>query len=172
MDRTEKIIRVNTLKELIKQKKLLLKKEQTELNLLQKKYEKENESELPILIFIIDESYPMPDDYTDCEYEYVYYCPDLDNIQCIMRHGYNELLPNTVDLRELFEEINMPKRIIPGSALSSEHCSKVDQAVLLLKRKIDELFDTHNINSWYELGTYLNSKIPERSQTKVLKPKE
>lgn len=85
MNRTEKITRLHELERAIKQKKVRLEKEKRELEILQEKYNKTKESELPLLLFLIDETLAMPEDKSDWQYEHVYYCPDIDEVKYI-RH--------------------------------------------------------------------------------------
>ena len=102
MNRTEKITRLHELERGIKQKKVRLEKEKRELEILQEKYNKTKESELPLLLFLIDETLAMPEDKSDWQYEHVYYCPDIDEVKYIINHSEKEQLPNTVDLRDNF----------------------------------------------------------------------
>ena len=78
MDRTEKVRKLQELKKEIKRKELQIIKKQSELKILEEEYMQEETSELPILLFLIDETLPMPDEPRDFMYEYVYYCPDTD----------------------------------------------------------------------------------------------
>ena len=43
-------------------------------------------------------------------------------------------------------------------------------AISLLKSKINNLFDSNDIDSWEELGMLLKSQILEKGQSKILKP--
>ena len=180
MDRTEKIIRVRALEKLIDQKKEQIAEEKKELKVLEQRLEEESTTEIPVLLFLIDETLPMPDDYRDCEYEYVYYCPDLDEVECIIKHSRDEFFPNVVDMRKFFKEIGIPSRMFPGR--SFDHSNKLNCAVSLLKTIIDDLFASNNINSWNDLASLLKA-VPnyyaapryygteEKGQPKVLKPK-
>ena len=78
MDRTEKVRKLQELKKEIKRKELQIIEKQSELKILEEEYMQEETSELPILLFLIDETLPMPDEPRDFMYEYVYYCPDTD----------------------------------------------------------------------------------------------
>lgn len=174
MDRTEKITRIRELKELIQKKQLLIKEETKKLEILYEQEKKENQSELPILLFLIDETLPMPDPDLEMDYrfEYIYYFPDLDDVVYIIRHKKNEFLTNTIDLRSNFEKVGIPEKIFPGSVRgNSQYRVIIENIVSDLKTKIDELFRSNNINSWNELGLYLTSKVNQEEQTKILKLK-
>ena len=178
MDRTEKIIKVRELQQLIEKKETQIAEENKELEVLEQRLKEESTSEIPVLLFLINETLPMPDDYNDYEFEYVYYFPDLDDIKCIKKHSKEEYLPNVVDMREFFKGIEMPSRIWPGSV--SKYSDKLNYAVSLLKTMIDDLFVSNNINSWGDLASLLNSlpsyyavpmynKDEEKDQLKVRK---
>lgn len=154
MDRTEKTIRIKSLKELIKQKETQIAVEENKLKILKKKLQEESATEIPVLLFLIDETLPMPDDYRDYEYEYIYYCPDLDEVKRITRHSRDEFLPNVVDMREFFKEVGIPQKIWPGS--SDNYSDELNYSVSLLKTIIDDLFVSKNINSWNDLALLLN----------------
>jgi len=182
MDRTEKIVRAEALKELIIQKRQMIKRENQELQMLEEQYKKAEESELPILLFVIDETLPMPDDYTDWRYEYIYYCPDLDTVKCIIRHNRNQLLPNSIDLSQAFNNVGMPKRYHCIASNDRGCWAIIQNAASIVKSQIDELFATNDINSWDELGSLLKAlpnycdasrddEPEEKGQPRVLKPK-
>ena len=78
MDRNEKIIKIQELEKEIKQKRLQIIEKGNELKILEEQYNQEKTSEIPILLFQIDDSLVMPDDGSGYRYEYVYYCPDTD----------------------------------------------------------------------------------------------
>lgn len=169
MDRTKKIKELKRLKEQIQQKELEIKNKQNELHTLKEQVNKINESELPILLFTINETLPMPDDEKDWEYEYVYYCPDLDEVKYVYKHRNNELLPNSIDLRNTFKIVGMPEHIWPGSIQSDpENYNKVEFVISYLKDTINNLFETQTINSWKELAPYLNNLDMEKGNIRVL----
>ena len=60
MDRTEKVRKLQELKKEIKRKELQIIEKQSELKILEEEYMQEETSELPILLFLIDETLPMP----------------------------------------------------------------------------------------------------------------
>ena len=65
MDRNEKIIKIQELEKEIKQKRLQIIEKGNELKILEEQYNQEKTSEIPILLFQIDESLAMPDDTSD-----------------------------------------------------------------------------------------------------------
>ena len=65
MDRNEKIIKIQELEKEIKQKKSQIIEKGNELKILEEQYNQEKTSEIPILLFQIDESLAMPDDRSD-----------------------------------------------------------------------------------------------------------
>ncbi|MCI8446548.1 MAG: hypothetical protein HFH31_03525 [Bacilli bacterium] len=168
MNALEKIMKLQKLKEEIKQKKIEIKEKEKELMELQAQYDAENTSELPILLFLVNQTLPMPDDEYDYQYEYIYYCPDLDDIKCFTKHRKNEFLPNTIDLRAQFESLGMPKRVWPADAYN-QYFSIVMQATSILESQIEELFQSNGINSWSDLGKLLTKEIEEKGKSKVLK---
>jgi len=170
MDRLKKINEVKTLNKLIQEKQLLINKENQELLILEEELKKIKQSELPILLFVIDETLPMPDDERDICYEYIYYFPDLDEVEYLIGHNYNQPLQNSLDLRSYFEKMGIPKRIWPGSVRSTvENRTKIELAISYLKNMIDDLFKTYDIKSWSELTTYLCETILEKEKIKKIK---
>lgn len=155
MDRTEKIIKVKALEKLIDQKEAEIAEDKKELKVLEQRLKEESTTEIPVLLFLINETLPMPDDYDDYKYEYVYYYPDLDEVKCITKHSRDEFFPNVVDMRKFFKEIGVPSKIWPGSVY--DYSNKLNYAVSLLKTMIDALFDSNNINSWSDLASLLNT---------------
>lgn len=169
MERTKKINELKVLKEKIEQKKLLIKKEKQELHSLEEQLEKVIKSELPILLFVINETLPMPDDFRDWKYEYVYYYPDFDLVKHIYKHKDDELLSNSIDLRKTFEKVGMPKFIWPGSLKSdAESYKKLEFVISYLRDIINNLFETEEIKSWKDLGSYLKDLDIEKGNIKVL----
>ena len=117
MARNEKIMKIQKLEREMKQKRLEIIAKGDELKELEEKYNQAKTSELPILLFQIDESLPMPDDRSDYRYEYVYYCPDTDEKKYIVRHSNEAFLSNTIDLRDCFLEFGIPRKSYSASAL-------------------------------------------------------
>ena len=167
MARNEKIMKIQKLEREMKQKRLEIIAKGDELKELEEKYNQAKTSELPILLFQIDESLPMPDDRSDYRYEYVYYCPDTDEKKYIVRHSNEEFLSNTIDLRDNFSSLLVPKKSYSTSAL--DYSSEIDMAVSLLKSQIDNLFDSKEISDWEELGTLLKTCSFKKEKSKVLK---
>ncbi len=167
MARNEKIMKIQKLEREMKQKRLEIIAKGDELKELEEKYNQAKTSELPILLFQIDESLPMPDDRSDYRYEYVYYCPDTDEKKYIVRHSNEEFLSNTIDLRDNFSSLPVPKKSYSTSAL--DYSTEIDMAVSLLKSQIDNLFDSKEISDWEELGTLLKTCSFKKEKSKVLK---
>jgi len=165
--RNEKIMKIQKLEREMKQKRLEIIAKGDELKELEEKYNQAKTSELPILLFQIDESLPMPDDRSDYRYEYVYYCPDTDEKKYIVRHSNEEFLSNTIDLRDNFSSLPVPKKSYSTSAL--DYSTEIDMAVSLLKSQIDNLFDSKEISDWEELGTLLKTCSFKKEKSKVLK---
>lgn len=155
MDRNEKIDKRKSLEKLIEEKETLIKNEKQELKILKKQYDELDQSELPILMFLVDHTMPMPDE-KDYEYEFVYYCPDLDEVKYITKHKQSELLPNTVDLRNFFKTLGMPERIWPGRILDKNSRDKLEYALTIIMNIIEDLFSNNKINNWNDLGKFLN----------------
>ena len=167
MARNEKIMKIQKLEREMKQKRLEIIAKGDELKELEEKYNQAKASELPILLFQIDESLAMPDDRSDYRYEYVYYCPDTDEKKYIVRHSNEEFLSNTIDLRDNFSSLLVPKKSYSTSAL--DYSTEIDMAVSLLKSQIDNLFDSKEISDWEELGTLLKTCSFKKEKSKVLK---
>ena len=167
MARNEKIMKIQKLEREMKQKRLEIIAKGDELKELEEKYNQAKASELPILLLQIDESLPMPDDRSDYRYEYVYYCPDTDEKKYIVRHSNEEFLSNTIDLRDNFSSLLVPKKSYSTSAL--DYSTEIDMAVSLLKSQIDNLFDSKEISDWEELGTLLKTCSFKKEKSKVLK---
>ncbi len=166
MNRFDKINRLQKLNQEIKEQMQRLVIEKKKLEVLKKAYELEHTSELPILMFVVDESLPMPDDEYDHNYELVYYLPDFDEIKFIYLNGRydkpNKRLPNTLDLTEKFESYGMPKYIFPGS-IRPEYYINVSDAVQDLIKEIDNILSFKEINSWEEIGNYLKNSEKTKS---------
>ena len=162
MDRNEKIIKIQELEK----ERLQIIEKGNELKILEEQYNQEKTSEIPILLFQIDESLAMPDDRSDYRYEYVYYWHDTDEKKYIVRHSNEAFLPNTIDLRDYFLEFGISRK----SYSALDYSSEIDMAISLLKSQINNLFDSNDIDSWEELGILLKSQILEKGQSKILKP--
>lgn len=156
MNATEKIDRIKHLEILIKEK-------ESELNLLKAEYNKTKEPELPILLFCINTTRSFPKDIRDYKYTYYYYCPDLDEVLIINKNGFfrEELLPDTLDFRQLFGKLVF----LP---LEVNITLKIRKAVKFLKAEIDSLFSNNNIDSWSELGNCLLDKCFDKGKPRLL----
>lgn len=160
MDRFEKIRNLEELKKLITRKKQLIEKRENELKQLEEKYNKDSKSELPILLFSVDTTSPMPDDESDYEYRYFYYYPDLNDIKIMVGNYKKELLPNTIDLRESFKNIGMPKKFWSGLPFL-EYKNETQFGVDIIKTIIDNILNNNIINTWAELKDYILINIDE-----------
>lgn len=167
MDRTEKVRKLQELKKEIKRKELQIIEKQNELKILEEEYTQEETSELPILLFLIDETLPMPDEPRDFMYEYVYYCPDTDKKLYIDQHSEEVFLPNTIDLRDSFSTFNVPRKSFPATAL--DYSSEINLAISILKSQIDDIFRHDTIDSWAGLGASLKVAALEKQFSRDLK---
>ena len=145
MDRFTKINEINNLKDAINKQKHLVEEELRRLHLLESEYSKTVVIELPILLFTLKD---LKEDNI-----YVYYYADLNKVDFVSKE--NKILPNAIDLKNTFKNLNMPDVISEDNAVESSE--KIDYAVNLLTTKIDELFSQYDINSWQELSVYLQS---------------
>ena len=145
MDRFTKINEINNLKDAINKQKHLVEEELRRLHLLESEYSKTIVIELPILLFTLKD---LKEDNI-----YVYYYADLNKVDFVSKE--NKILPNAIDLKNTFKNLNMPAVISSDNAVESSE--KIDYAVNLLVSKIDELFSQYDIKSWQELGIYLQS---------------
>lgn len=167
---SEKIMKISnalSLKNAIESKRKQIKQEQEELQILEEAYKKGQEPSLPILLFVIDETLPMPNDERDYNYEYVYYCPDLDDIKCIVEHKMEKFLPNSIDLRESFMDMGVPKKVFPGRVYN--YGNEIKEAVSILKNEINSFMLANMDSSWDSLGTFLVNKLNEKDYVKVLR---
>ena len=153
MNRMEKIEKVEKIIEQIVEKYAIIEKETKELKELEEKLKAANTSEMPVLLFTIDETLPMADDFKDYEYENVYYFPDLDIIKNKFTHERESFLPNTIDMRDFFKNMGVPKKRWPGQ--SYEFNSQIDCAISMLRAMIDELASTTEINSWEDFAALI-----------------
>ena len=172
MDKLNKINEIKKLRDLIKEKELLIEKESKEVKLLKEQLNVSlNESKLPILLFSVNETFP-DENVAGWKYENIYYFPDLDEVKYTYYQWSreNEFLPNTIDLRNYFESVDIPKKLWPWTVQTKdEYRRKVDVVALCLKEAIDNIFNNYQIESWEELGMYLNGQNIEKVTTKVLK---
>lgn len=159
---------IKNLEKSIKEKELQIGQLKNELKTLQEEYNNIGYSMLPILLFVLDETLPMPDNDWDWRYEYIYYCPDLDKTKYIIEHKENKFLPHTLDLRDAFKEFEVPQKSWPKSA--HDYSSEIDHAVFTLKEQINNLLDADKINSFSDLAEQLTSWASNNGQSKVLKP--
>lgn len=165
-ERKDKISMLLTLRNEIESKREHISQEQEDLKKLEEMYRKEQESSLPILLFVIDETIPMPDDESDYNYEYVYYCPDLDGIKCIVEHEKGKLLTNAVDLRNSFMYMGVPEKAFPRKARN--YSNEINKAVSIVKNEVNSFMASNNDSSWDELGRFLVDKFNEKDHVKVL----
>ena len=159
MDRLEKIRNLERLKKIIIRKKQLIEERKNELKELEEKYYKDSKSELPILLFSVDTTLPMPDDESDYEYRYLYYYPDFEKVDYRIGDYHRDLLPNTIDLRESFKNIGIPKRVWPEDPYL-EYKNETQIGIDIIKAIIDNILN-NNINSWTELKEYILLNIDE-----------
>lgn len=145
MDRFTKINEINNLKDAINKQKHLVEEEVRKLHTLESEYAKTSLIELPILLFTLKD---LKEDNI-----YVYYYADLNKVDFVSKE--NEILHNAIDLRNIFNGLNMPTVINKDNSIESSE--KIDLAVDLLTTKIDELFSRYDIKSWQELSIYLQS---------------
>lgn len=143
MIKTEKNIELERLKETVRQKQELLDKETEELeNLKSELREKdmENNSECPILLFMVNQSTPQWDDTHKQETAYIYYFPDYDATKCITRDRENEFLPNTIDMRGYFKNFGMPAQTYYGDTYH-DYFGIVQKAASILQHFAKAFFE-------------------------------
>ena len=117
----------------------------------------------------IDETLPMPNNESDIKYEYIYYCPDIDMVKRVIEQKENKYLPNTIDMRGIFQNVGIPSKIWPTESFEDE----VNYSASLMKDIISELFLKNQINSWTDIEQLLNN-LPEyymipKYNSKILK---
>lgn len=166
-ERENKISEITSLKEAIKEKEKYIEEQKKELKMLIDEYNKKQESELPILIFQIDETVPMYYEEKDCFFESVYYCPDIEETKYIIEHDREKMLPNAIDLRKAFEDFGVPKKKWTGRIC--EYSDNVQEAISVLRLKINDLIVSVDINTWNELGECLVDLFLEKTPVKTLK---
>lgn len=164
-----KIKKIKMIEKSIEEKKATIEEKKRELEDLKKqlknltiKCKKENQSELPILLFIIDETAPMPEKDNEHEFEYIYYCADIDKIVCKIERDDNTFLPHTIDLTRYFENLGMPKKFWPGKP--KNYWKIVEKAVSHLDFEINFIYPIKDIKSWSELGEFI---VKETDKTLV-----
>lgn len=179
--RTEKIMSLNELKKEIKQQKNKIWEEECKLNELNKKYDEESSiSELPILLFTLKKDPYMEEgsrwgSYLAWKRQYIYYYPDFDEINEYISVTNCDFLPNTIDLREQFEELVIqPKEYYPYPwAPNYVTCDTIDYSPIImqakdaLKSQIDALFNSNDINSWTDLKIILENEF-QKGHSKIL----
>ena len=157
MDREEKNKKNEEIKNLIKEKKELIIKELEELKKLENKYNKENESDLAILLFFDNITDPInigEKDYNfNQKYQSIYYYADLNTIKIKVDYGFSKDVPNTVDLRDSFEDLKVSK-FWPDN-LSFNFINEINASAVIMKNVIAELLLENKFNSWNDVRTYI-----------------
>ncbi len=160
MSEVSRIYRLKLLKRTIEDKQCEAQNKELELNRLREEinrlnieYERESNSELSVLLFIVEESLPIALNDNDWKYEYIYYLPFIDEVKRVIKHSSLERLPNTVDLSKCFKNFGMPKYIYPGVV----DAKIIDEAVYILKEIIEEILNSGEIKPWEKLEYYLNN---------------
>ena len=118
----------------------------------------ENKSELPILMFRVDETLTMPEFDHDWVWENVYYFPDLDCIKYIRFHSKNASLPKTIDLRDKFQDLGVPESLVFYRSVEHDCRDKAEQAAARIKSEIEALYNSGLVHSWDDLAKYYKNQ--------------
>ena len=159
MDRYEKVNRIKKLDEAKQTKRKEAAKAQKELEDLIREYSETRIPEVPILLFLLDQSFDFKfERKQSCKY--IYYCPDLDDVITLTNQTDKEFLPNTIDMREDFKSLDVPSHINwSGGGISYPKLEEATNiAVQYLRERTNELFANREVNSWDEVREYFQSK--------------
>lgn len=148
-------------------------------------YEKQRESiynmlnvklhtEIPLLLFAINESRYSYSGKFEPSWEYVYYYADHDEIVKTTKLGTLQLKKNDVNLTDLFLDLGMPEEL-RGTNIGNDYDEIIGKAVNITKILINQIFEDNDIASWDDVSTRLKkyaemkTKIDEVKGIKHLK---
>ena len=160
----EKRERIETIKTRIDELRKGKEDIERELKRLEEKLKQLQVSELPILIFSIDETPPRAEIEGKNRFEHVYYLPETNQIKSVFSHSMNDLLPNALDFRSFGKDSGVPEKICPGN--SDVYVFQVKFVVDNLKSLINELSSFEHIESWDELRDQLTNYLEKQGYVK------
>ena len=132
------------------------------------------ETEIPLLLFAINESRYSYSGRFEPSWEYVYYYADHDEIVKTSKLGTLQLMKNDVNLTDLFLDLGMPEEL-RGTNIGHDYDEIIGKAVNITKILIDQIFEDNDITSWDDVSTHLKKyaemkkKIDEAKGIKHLK---
>ena len=141
-----KALNIKALERQIELQKNLLKSLENELA-------RERIPECPILLLITKETIQNTSNENDCEYIYVYYYADINEVHYVVHKSPEEFLPNYVDMRDFFKEMKWPETI-PSN--KDAYFDKIlDHVIFTLKYIINELCKSNTTNTWKDIAHIL-----------------
>lgn len=168
--RQEKELEAGILKKVIRIQERQVEEAQAELKKLQEELEAAQTSEMPILLFLIDHTMPMPDSVRDYEYRGYYYLPEFNRIDERWYRGCwqedIEFLPGTLDWRERFKDLRVPEKMWPGDL--RDYCAErypnpLTVAANRVRGEIFQILATSQVKTWKGLAQKLRARpvVPE-----------
>ena len=154
MNRNDKINKIIKLKLDIKTIELEMERMKQNIRDLEEELKILNTSEVPLLLFILDETIPNPDDKRDYRFEYIYYYPDLKRIDIIKRNDAYSFLDKTIDIRHFFRFMGIPNNIWPSSS-ALLYQKKIDFAREIIEQIIGQIFNENKIESWNDVISFI-----------------
>ncbi len=158
MERLDKIKRIDEVG-----KKIWNRDSRNILDTELKDYDNLLKSDLPILMFLIDERVWDKDH----RMEYIYYLPDLDQIRCesvyirFEDRDYYQVedyfMGETLDLREEFKDFEV-KSLIRSTVVNRNTHPVLYSAIDILRGEIEDIFNNNEINSWEDVRVLLKGK--------------
>lgn len=133
-------------------------------------------SELPLLLFAINESRVSLSGNYEPTWEYIYYYPDYDEVVKKTKLETVSLEKNDVNLTDLFYGFGMPDEIkssfIHYASTDHKYDGIISKAVETTKTIIDQIFEENEINSWDEVGTHLKDYVKKYNEESAKKGKK
>ena len=121
------------------------------------------DSELPILLFAVNESRTHYSSNYKPMWEYVYYYPDIDEIYKEQRPGTLSLNKNDVNLTDLFLDLDMPNEIL-FNPIGHDYDQTIAEAVNRTNVIIDQIFEKNEISTWSDVGAHLKKHVEKHNK--------
>ena len=160
--------KINELKKELKMLKRKITDYEAQRSIIYDKVKVNLKSEIPLLLFAINESRYSFNGIFEPKWEYVYYYADYDEIVKITRPGTLSLNENDVNLTDLFFDLGMPEEL-KEEGIEEKYDEVINKAVDTTKILIDQIFEENNITSWKDVSTHLKKYVDIKNKIDKIK---
>lgn len=160
--------KINELKKELKMLKKKITDYEAQRSIIYDKVKVNLKSEIPLLLFAINESRYSFNGNFEPMWEYVYYYADYDEVVKTVRTGTVSLNKNDVNLTDLFFDLGMPEES-RGNTIGDNYDEVIDTAVDITKILIDQIFEENDINSWKDVSSHLKKHVETKNKIDAVK---